>query len=87
MKMNIGRRTATLVAEFNPQKPMVLNWDEELMEDLTGDQKVNRLPIVVSGSGVEQLLAIPKLSAGTGQAMAHAMMEVKFICLGGQGEN
>jgi len=48
---------------------MLLYWDEKLMEDLTGDQKFDRLLIV------EQLFAIPKLSAGTGQAIAHAMME------------
>ena len=43
--------------------------------DLTGDEKVDRLPILVSGSGVDQLLCIPKLSAGTGEAMASAMLE------------
>ena len=54
---------------------MVLHWDGKLMEDLTGDQKVDRLPIIVSGSSIEQLLAVPQLSAGTGQAMADAMLE------------
>ena len=39
------------------------------MDDLTGDQKVDRLQIIVSGSSIEQLLAAPKLSAGTGQVL------------------
>lgn len=46
------------------------------MKDLTGDEKVDRLPILVSGSGMDQLLSIPKLHAGTGKAMADAVYEV-----------
>jgi hypothetical protein len=44
-----AKRAAELKAEFNPQKPMLLHWDGKLIEDLTGDQKVDRLPIIVSG--------------------------------------
>ena len=40
------------------------------MKDLTGDEKVDRLPIIISGTGTEQLLSVPKFSSGTGQAMA-----------------
>ena len=65
----------SLKTDFNLQKPMVLHWDGKLMEALTGDEKVDRLPIIVSGSGTEQLLRIPKLSSGTGQAIADALME------------
>lgn len=67
--------SSQLKSDFNPQKPMVLHWDGKLMEDLTGDEKVDRLPIIVSGSGTEQLLCIPKLASGTGKAMADAMMD------------
>jgi hypothetical protein len=45
------------------------------MAELTGDEKVDRLPIIVSGNGVEQLLCVPKLPSGTGQAMAAALFE------------
>ena len=62
--------------KFNPEKPMVLHWDGKLMKDLTWDEKVDRLPILVSGSGMDQLLSIPKLHAGTGKAMADAVYEV-----------
>jgi len=74
-QLNRAKQAAELKAEFNPQKPMLLHWDGKLMEDLTGDKKVDRLPIIVSGSGIEQLLAVPKLPSGTGQAMADAMIE------------
>lgn len=46
------------------------------MADLTGDEKVDRLPVIVSGPGIEQLLPAPKMSSGTGQAMADAMFQV-----------
>jgi len=63
-----------LKSEFKGQmKPVVLHWDGKLMADVTGDEKVDRLPVVVSGSGTE-LLCIPKLGSGTGKAMADALM-------------
>ena len=64
-----------LKSEFNTQKPLVLHWDGKLMADLTGDEKVDRLPIIVSGSDTEQLLCVPKLPSGTGKAMADALMD------------
>lgn len=74
-QLHRAKLAAELKADFNPLKPMVLHWDGKLMEDLTGDLKVDRLPVIVSGSGIEQLLSVPKLSSGTGQAMADAMIE------------
>lgn len=38
-----------------------------MLEDITGKESVDRL---VSGTGVQQLLAIPKLPAGAGEAAA-----------------
>ena len=47
------------------------------MKDLTGDEKVDQLPIIIShGSGTEQLLSVPKLPSETGQAMADVIIEV-----------
>ena len=46
------------------------------MKYLTGDEKVDRLPIIISGFGTEQLLSVSKLSSGTGQAIADVMIEV-----------
>lgn len=69
------RRAAELKAEFRSLEPLVLHWDGKLMGDLTSDEKVDRLPIIVSGSATEQLLCIPKLPSGTGQAMADALIE------------
>ena len=40
---------------------------------LTGKEKVDWLPILVSTMGEKNLLDIPKIAAGTGHAMAHAV--------------
>ena len=45
------------------------------MPDLTGRGEVDRLPILLSGLGIEKLLAAPKLSAGSGQQMCDATMQ------------
>lgn len=37
---------------------------------------MDRIAILVSGDGVDKLLAVPKLTSGTGQAQADAVMEV-----------
>ena len=73
--INRSRRAQDLKSSFKASKPLTIHWDGKLMNDLTGEEKVDRLPIIVSGSGIDQLLSIPKLSAGTGQAMAYAMFE------------
>ena len=45
------------------------------MEDLTSRERVDRLPVLVSGAGEEQLLGVPKLPTGSGEAQAAAVMD------------
>src|SRR6218665_3196364 len=45
------------------------------MKDLTGDEKVDRVPIIILGTGTQQLLSVPKLPSATGQAVADVMIE------------
>jgi len=45
------------------------------MEDLTTKEHADRLPILVSGAGTEQLLGVPKLSRGTGEVQASAVVQ------------
>ena len=54
---------------------MVVYWDGKLLRDLTGNEYVDLLPIIVTGSGISQLLTVAKLSSGTGQAQATAVCE------------
>ncbi|CAH2101755.1 unnamed protein product [Euphydryas editha] len=73
-RMKQRQRVAeSLKKEFNPNKPLTVHWDGKLIEDITGHKTVDRLPILVSGQGVNQLLAVPKLSNGTGKASASAV--------------
>lgn len=79
-----------LKTSFRPQVPLTIHWDGKMLEDITGREMVDRLPILVSGEGVEQILAAPKLLRGTGEATACAVYDtanewqisdkVKFMC-------
>lgn len=66
---------SNLRKEFKPDVPLTVHWDGKLIEDITGHETVDRLPILVSGQGVDQLLAVPKLDRGTGEACASAVYE------------
>jgi hypothetical protein len=59
---------------FAPETPLVVHWDGKLLPDLTGKEKVDRLAVIVSGAGVEQLLGVPKLASSTGDAQATAVL-------------
>jgi hypothetical protein len=58
---------------------MVFHLDENLMKDLTEDEKADRFSILVFGSGIDQLLIVPKLPSGTCKAMADAVIEVLSV--------
>ena len=62
-----------LKSNFNPNVPLTIDWDGKILEDITGKEKVYRLTILVSGQGVNQLLAVPKLPGGNGIAAAGAV--------------
>jgi len=55
--------------------PLVVHWDGKLLPDLTGKEKVDRLPVLVSGKGISQLFTVAKLPSGTGEAQADAVFE------------
>ncbi|GBP27014.1 hypothetical protein EVAR_11247_1 [Eumeta japonica] len=65
----------SLKKEFKSETPLTVHWDGKLIEDITGHETVDRLPILVSGNGVDQLLSVPKLNRGTGEACARAVYE------------
>ncbi|XP_044578869.1 uncharacterized protein LOC123261344 [Cotesia glomerata] len=51
----------------------VVHWDGKLLSDIVGADVVDRLPILLTSSGAEQLLGIPKIGAGTGIEQASAV--------------
>ena len=52
----------------------MVHWDGKLKMDLTTKEHVDRLPIIISGIGGAQLLAVAKLGSGTGESMAAAVV-------------
>ncbi|CAD6231335.1 GSCOCG00012218001-RA-CDS [Cotesia congregata] len=68
----------------------VVHWDGKLLSDIVGTETVDRLPVLLTSSGSEQLLGIPKINSGSGieQALAvYSTMEqwgvsnyIKAIC-------
>ena len=64
-----------LKVEFHTKENLTVHWDGKLLEDITGNVTVDRLPILVSANGVDQLLGVPKLHRSTGKDMANAVVE------------
>lgn len=54
---------------------IILHWDGNLLPDLTGKQIVDRLPIIITNNGSEQLLGVPKLLQSTSKAQAEAVYQ------------
>ena len=53
-----------IIQHFKPNTALTVHWDGKLMQDLTGTEKVDRLPILVTTMGKTKLLDIPKIPAG-----------------------
>ena len=68
--------SAALKSELKLDFPLVIHWDGKLLEDISGEEIVDRLPVLVSGNGVEQLLGVPKLNSGTGDNTSTAVYDL-----------
>ncbi|CAH0555130.1 unnamed protein product [Brassicogethes aeneus] len=87
---NRKRIAIGLKNKFKPNVLLTVHWDGKMLEDITGKTVVDRLPIIVSGEGVAQLLGVPKLPNGTGKSIATAVYDAtlaweinnKVKCLG-----
>lgn len=64
-----------LKKEFSPDVPLTVHWDGKMLEDISGHTVVDRLPILVSGENVDQLLSVPKLESGSGELTATAVYD------------
>jgi hypothetical protein len=64
-----------LKKQFQTDKPLIIHWDGKLLEDITGNEVVDRLPVLISGSGEDQLLGVPKIDRGTGRHTANAVYQ------------
>lgn len=69
-RANVATR---LKSKFSPEIPLTVHWDGKLMPDLTGNEHIDRLPVVVTGMGISQLLAVPKIASSSGEGQAAAV--------------
>ena len=54
---------------------LVLHWDGKLLPAISGEQEVqDRIAVLVTGEGQEQLLGVPLALDGTGQRMAEVVL-------------
>lgn len=53
----------------------VICWDTKYFPDLTGDDRVDHIPILISQESGDQLLGIPKLATATGSSTAEAVYD------------
>ena len=52
-----------LKINFQSNVPLTVHWDGKMLPDITRNEIVDRLPILVSGDGVDQLLTVPNRGA------------------------
>lgn len=73
--MNAGKTVEDKKKQFTSDVPLTVHWDGKMLEDMTGHEVVYRLPVLVSGKGVDQLLSIPKLESGESEQIASGVYE------------
>ncbi|KAL4135150.1 hypothetical protein QTP88_006793 [Uroleucon formosanum] len=98
-RSSIHRYRERFRSEFNkelrksfsqPLTAAVVHWDGKILPALTGNEYVDRLPVLITNNNSEYLLGVPKLESATGkeqaQAIFHALQDwgikdsVKAIC-------
>ena len=58
---------------------MVVHLNCNLLEDITDNEVVDCLPVVISGSGFIQLIGVPKLDCRTGSETADVVHQALLI--------
>jgi len=54
---------------FEADVSLTIHRNGKMMCDISGNDVVNRLPIIVSGFGADQLLEVPKLLSSIGESI------------------
>lgn len=69
-------KTAESLSDFKAKSALIIHWDGKLKPNLTGHRDhVHGLPVLVSGNGASQLLAVPKFSSGGGDEQVRAVVK------------
>jgi len=72
----VSTATKDIFADDCADSPLLLHWDAKLLPDIAGSEEtVDRIAVIVTGYGVEKLLAVPKIERGTGEEQATACLK------------
>ena len=63
-----------LKKEFHTEDRYVVHWDGKVLCDISDKKSVDRIAILLSISGVDQLLGVPKAESGTAHQQALAVI-------------
>lgn len=55
---------------------VVIHWDSKILTDITGKSNIDRLPVVATAPGIEQLLGVPSLTSCTGSEVSSAVYDI-----------
>jgi len=61
------------------EEAVIIHWDRKLLPTLTGKTLVDRLPMIASINGLEQLLGAPALNTGTGREQANVVYTCRLV--------
>ena len=64
-----------LKKKFYANEPLTVHWDGKLLQDSTSKQHVHCLPFLLSGSNIDKLLGVSKLTSATGEQQANAVAD------------
>lgn len=60
--------------DFKSHDKYVIHWDGKLLQDIVGSKSVDRLSVLLTAFGVEQLLGVPKMDSGSAQNQTTAIL-------------
>lgn len=60
--------------DFKTHDKYVVHWDGKILNDIAESKSVDRLPILLTAFGTEQLLGVPKMNSGTAANQASAIL-------------
>jgi len=55
---------------------IVKHWDSKFLTDITGKSNIDRLPVVATALGIEQLLGVTGLTSGRGSEISSVVYEI-----------
>lgn len=64
-----------LKSEFHKDDRYVVHWDGKILSDIGGTKTVDRIAVLLSVSGVDQLLGVPKADDGSALKQASAVID------------